>query len=91
MKDFSPIIELAKLSAPPQKIASEELIGGFAHAQLLEYIDDIMDNIESGAIRRFIVMAGCDGRQKKREYYSDVATLLAPDTVILTAGCAKYR
>ena len=91
MKDFSPLIELAKLSAPPQKIASEELVGGFAHAQLLEYIDDIMDNIESGAIRRFIVMAGCDGRQKKREYYSDVATLLAPDTVILTAGCAKYR
>ena len=91
MKDFSPLIELAKLALPPEKIDEEELQTGFAHAQLLEYIDDIIDNIESGTIKRFVVMAGCDGRQKKREYYSDVASLLAPDTIILTAGCAKYR
>lgn len=91
MKDFSEIIELAKSSLPPEKIDDEELTIGFAHAQLTEYIDEIIDNIERGFIRRFIVMAGCDGRQKKREYYSDVATLLGVDTVILTAGCAKYR
>lgn len=91
MKDFSQIIEMAKTLPPPEKIDDEEIITGFAHAQLNEYIDEIIENIRNGSIRRFIVMAGCDGRQKKREYYSDVATLLPPDTIILTAGCAKYR
>ena len=91
MKDFSAIIELAGSCLPPLKLNADELTIGFAHAQLEDYMEAIIENIRSGAIRRFIVMAGCDGRQKAREYYSDVAAMLSNDTVILTAGCAKYR
>ncbi len=91
MKDFSPIIELAVKLPPPMIIDKSKLLTGFGHGQLTEYLDNIVENIRNGSIKRFIVMAGCDGRQKKREYYTDVASLLPPDTIILTAGCAKYR
>lgn len=91
MKDFSPLIELAANCPPPTPLNELEFTVGFAHDELDEYFDDIVENIRSGAIRRFIIMAGCDGRQKIRNYYSDTAMLLPQDTVILTAGCAKYR
>ena len=90
-KDFSEIIELAKKCDPPTEIETGELIGGFAHNQVLALADKIMDAVKSGAIKRFIVMAGCDGRQKGRNYYTEVAEQLPKDTIIMTAGCAKYR
>ncbi|MCK9233307.1 MAG: hydroxylamine reductase [Syntrophales bacterium] len=91
MKDFSEIIALAKTCAPPTEIETGELVTGFGHHQVLALADRVVDAVKSGAIKRFIVMAGCDGRHKTRGYYTDVASALPPDTVILTAGCAKYR
>jgi hydroxylamine reductase len=90
-KDFSEIIELAKKCDPPTEIETGELIGGFAHNQVIALADKVVDAVKSGAIKRFIVMAGCDGRQKGRNYYTEVAEQLPKDTIILTAGCAKYR
>ncbi len=90
-KDFSEIIELAKKCDPPTEIETGEIIGGFAHNQVFALADKIVDAVKSGAIKRFIVMAGCDGRQKVRSYYTEVAEQLPKDTIILTAGCAKYR
>ena len=90
-KDFSAIIEHAKRCAPPTEIEKGEIVGGFAHAQVLALADKIVDAVKSGAIKKFVVMAGCDGRMKIREYYTDFAKALPEDTVILTAGCAKYR
>lgn len=91
MKDFSSVIELAATLPPPMIIDNNDLLIGFGHAQLTEYLNDIIENIRNGSIKRLIVMAGCDGRQKKRSYYTDLANLLPLDTIILTAGCAKYR
>jgi len=90
-KDFSVLIEHAKKCAPPAKLEHGEIIGGFAHAQVLALADKIVDAVKSGAIRKFVVMAGCDGRAKSRNYYTDFAKALPKDTVILTAGCAKYK
>ena len=90
-KDFSAIIEQAKHCAPPEEIEHGEIIGGFAHNQVLALADDIVTAVKSGAIRKFVVMAGCDGRMKSRNYYTDFAKALPKDTVILTAGCAKYK
>ncbi len=90
-KDFSPLIERAKTCAPPKEIETGEIIGGFAHQQVMALADTVIDAVKKGAIRKFIVMAGCDGRHKSREYYTRVAENLPKDTVILTAGCAKYR
>lgn len=90
-KDFSAIIALAKKCAPPKELEKGELITGFAHNQVLALADKVVDAVKSGAIKRFIVMAGCDGRHKTRSYYTEVAQALPGDTVILTAGCAKYR
>jgi len=91
VKDFSDIIALAKKCAPPKEIEKGELVTGFGHNQILALADKVVDAVKSGAIKRFIVMAGCDGRHKTRSYYTDVAQALPQDTVILTAGCAKYR
>lgn len=90
-KDFSPIIEMAKKCAPPEEIETGEIIGGFAHDQVLALSDKIVAAVKSGAIKKFVVMAGCDGRMKSREYYTEFAKKLPKDTIILTAGCAKYR
>jgi len=90
-KDFSELIALAKKCAPPTQLETGELVTGFGHNQVLALADKVVDAVKSGAIKRFIVMAGCDGRHKTRSYYTDVARELPPDTVILTAGCAKYR
>jgi len=90
-KDFSEVIELAKTCAPPQEIETGTIVGGFAHNQVLALADKVVEAVKSGAIKRFVVMAGCDGRQKGRSYYTDVAEALPADSVILTAGCAKYR
>jgi hydroxylamine reductase len=90
-KDFSEIIEHAKKCASPTEIETGEIIGGFAHAQVFALADKIVDAVKSGAIRKFFVMAGCDGRMKDRNYYTEFAEALPKDTVILTAGCAKYR
>ena len=90
-KDFSAIIEQAKHCAPPEEIERGEIIGGFAHNQVLALADDIVTAVKSGASRKFVVMAGCDGRMKSRNYYTDFAKALPKDTVILTAGCAKYK
>lgn len=90
-KDFSKIIEHAKRCASPIEIESGEIVGGFAHAQVFALADKIVDAVKSGAIRKFFVMAGCDGRMKGRSYYTEFAQALPSDTVILTAGCAKYR
>lgn len=90
-KDFSAIIEQAKHCAPPEEIERGEIIGGFAHNQVLALADDIVTAVKSGAIKKFVVMAGCDGRMKSRNYYTDFAKALPKDTVILTAGCAKYK
>lgn len=90
-KDFSAIIEQAKHCAPPEEIERGEIIGGFAHNQVLALADDIVTAVKFGAIRKFVVMAGCDGRMKSRNYYTDFAKALPKDTVILTAGCAKYK
>lgn len=90
-KDFSEVIELAKKCAPPQELESGKIIGGCAHNQVLALADKVIEAVKSGAIKRFVVMAGCDGRQKERGYFTEVAEKLPKDTVILTAGCAKYR
>lgn len=90
-KDFSVIIEHAKRCAAPAEIETGELIGGFAHAQVLALADQVVDAVKSGAIKKFVVMAGCDGRAKSREYYTEFAKALPKDAVILTAGCAKYK
>lgn len=90
-KDFTAIIEQAKHCAAPEEIERGEIIGGFAHNQVLALADDIVTAVKSGAIRKFVVMAGCDGRMKSRNYYTDFAKALPKDTVILTAGCAKYK
>lgn len=90
-KDFSVIIEHAKKCAAPKEIETGEIIGGFAHAQVFALADKIVDAVKSGAIRKFFVMAGCDGRMKDRNYYTEFANALPKDTIILTAGCAKYR
>lgn len=91
MKDFSEIIEHAKKCAPPTEIEKGEIVGGFAHAQVFALADKVVDAVKTGAIRKFFVMAGCDGRFKERDYYTQFAEALPNDTVILTAGCAKYR
>lgn len=91
VKDFSIIIEHAKRLPAPTQIESGEIVGGFAHSQVLTLADTIVEAIESGAIKKFVVMAGCDGRSKSRDYYQDFAKSLPQDSVILTAGCAKYR
>ena len=90
-KDFSAIIEHAKRCSAPAQIEEGEIIGGFAHAQALALADKVVDAVKSGAIKKFVVMAGCDGRAKSRSYYTDFAKALPKDTVILTAGCAKYK
>lgn len=90
-KDFSAIIEHAKRSAPPTELESGEIVGGFAHDQVLALADQIVAAVKSGAIKKFVVMAGCDGRAKSRNYYTDFAKALPKDAVILTAGCAKYK
>ena len=90
-KDFSEIIALAKTCPPPTPIEQGEIIGGFAHDQVLALADKIVEAIKSGAIKRFVVMAGCDGRHASRKYFTEIAQNLPKDTVILTAGCAKYR
>ena len=90
-KDFSAVVEQAKQCAPPQEIESGKIVGGFAHNQVLALADKVIDAVKSGAIKRFVVMAGCDGRQKARSYFTEVAENLPKDTVILTAGCAKFR
>lgn len=91
MKNFSAIIEHAKKCDPPQEIETGTITGGFAHAQVFALADKIVDAVKTGAIKKFFVMAGCDGRMKSREYYTEFAEKLPTDTVILTAGCAKYR
>ncbi|MFR1016766.1 hydroxylamine reductase, partial [Clostridium fessum] len=90
-KDFSVIIQHAKRCEPPTGIEQGQIVGGFAHAQVLTLADKVVDAVKSGKIRKFVVMAGCDGRAKSRTYYTDFAKALPEDTVILTAGCAKYR
>ena len=91
VKDFSEIIAQAKKCAPPAEIETGEIVGGFAHAQVLALADKVVEAVKSGAIRKFVVMAGCDGRAKSRDYYTEFAKALPQDTVILTAGCAKYK
>ncbi len=90
-KDFSAVIEMAKSCQPPTEIETGKLVGGFAHNQVLALADKVIDAVKSGAVKKFVVMAGCDGRQKGRGYYTDFAQKLPADTIILTAGCAKYR
>ncbi len=90
-KDFSEMIELAKQCKAPTEIEKGEIIGGFAHNQVMQLADKVVDAVKSGAIKKFFVMAGCDGRAKSRNYYTDFAKALPNDTVILTAGCAKYK
>ena len=90
-KDFSAIIALARTCPPPTPLEDGTIVGGFAHDQVLALADKVVAAVKSGAIKRFVVMAGCDGRQKTREYFTDVASGLPEGTVILTAGCAKYR
>ena len=91
VKDFSELIAVAKKCPPPTKLAAGEIVGGFAHEQIFAVADKVVEAVKSGAIRKFVVMAGCDGRQKSREYYTKFAEGLPKDTVILTAGCAKYK
>ncbi len=90
-KDFSEIIEHAKQCQPPEEIESGKIIGGFAHDQVFKLADKVVEAVKSGAIRKFVVMGGCDGRHKERNYFTEFAEKLPKDTVILTAGCAKYR
>jgi hydroxylamine reductase len=90
-KDFSDIIEHAKKCAAPTELETGEIVGGFAHNQVIQLADKVVDAVKSGAIKKFVVMAGCDGRMKGRDYYTDFADKLPKDNVILTAGCAKYR
>ena len=90
-KDFSALIEHAKKCASPEEIETGEIVGGFAHAQVLALADQVVEAVKNGAIKKFVVMAGCDGRAKSRNYYTEFAETLPRDTVILTAGCAKYK
>ena len=90
-KDFSEIIEMAKKCAAPTEIERGEIVGGFAHEQVFALADSVVEAVKTGAIKKFVVMAGCDGRAKSREYYTEFAKALPKDTVILTAGCAKYK
>ncbi|HHT03311.1 MAG TPA: hydroxylamine reductase [Bacteroidales bacterium] len=90
-KDFSAIIAMAKTCEAPTEIETGELVAGFAHNQVLQLADKVVDAVKQGAIKKFVVMAGCDGRSKSRNYYTEFAEALPKDTVILTAGCAKYR
>lgn len=90
-KDFSAVIALAKKCAPPKELEQGEIVGGFAHEQVFALADKVVEAVKSGAIKKFIVMAGCDGRHKTRSYYREFAEALPKDTVILTAGCAKYK
>ena len=90
-KDFSALIEQAKKCPPPEAIETGSIVGGFAHEQVFALADKVVDAVKSGAIRKFVVMAGCDGRMKSREYYTEFARKLPKDVVILTAGCAKYK
>jgi len=90
-KDFSPLIEMAKHCQPPEELENGTIVGGFAHQQVMALADKVVAAVKSGAIKKFVVMAGCDGRMKSRAYYTDFAAGLPGDTVILTAGCAKYR
>ena len=90
-KDFSALIEHAKKCAPPEEIETGEIVGGFAHAQVLALADRVVEAVKNCAIKKFVVMAGCDGRAKSRNYYTEFAKALPRDTVILTAGCAKYK
>ena len=90
-KDFSALIEQAKKCPPPEEIEAGRIVGGFAHEQVFALADKVVDAVKSGAIRKFVVMAGCDGRMKSREYYTEFARKLPKDVVILTAGCAKYK
>ena len=90
-KDFSAIIEQARTCEPPTAIEQGEIVGGFAHAQVFALADKIVEAVKSGAIRKFIVMSGCDGRMKSRDYYTEFAKALPEDTVILTSGCAKFK
>jgi len=90
-KDFSAVIEMAKKCPSPTEIETGSIVGGFAHEQVFALADKVVDAVKTGAIKKFFVMAGCDGRMKSREYYTEFAEKLPKDTVILTAGCAKYR
>ena len=90
-KDFTPIIELAKKCAAPTELERGQIVGGFAHEQVFAVADKVVEAVKSGAIKKFVVMAGCDGRMKSRDYYAEFAKALPQDTVILTAGCAKYK
>ncbi|HOS96939.1 MAG TPA: hydroxylamine reductase [Deltaproteobacteria bacterium] len=90
-KDFTAIVKLAKTCPPPRQLETGQIVGGFGHGQVLALADKVVDAVKSGAIKRFVVMAGCDGRHKERDYFTRVAEQLPADTVILTAGCAKYR
>lgn len=90
-KDFSEIIALARTCPPPTELETGHIVGGFAHNQVLALADKVVEAVKSGAVKRFVVMAGCDGRQRARSYFTEVAEALPNDTIILTAGCAKYR
>ncbi|MFH1845691.1 MAG: hydroxylamine reductase, partial [bacterium] len=90
-KDYSALIEQAKSCAAPQELESGSIVGGFGHNQVIALADKVVAAVQSGAIKRFVVMAGCDGRQSGRDYFTEVAKKLPDDTVILTAGCAKFR
>ena len=90
-KDFTPLIELAKKCPPPIELEQGQIVGGFAHEQVFALADKVIEAVKSGAVKKFVVMAGCDGRQKSRDYYEDFAKALPQDTIILTAGCAKYK
>ena len=90
-KDFTAIIEMAKKCAAPTELEKGQIVGGFAHEQVFAVADKVVEAVKSGAIKKFVVMAGCDGRMKSRQYYADFAKALPKDTVILTAGCAKYK
>jgi hydroxylamine reductase len=90
-KDFSVLVNLAKTCQPPKELENGTIVGGFAHHQVLALADKVVEAVKSGAIKRFVVMAGCDGRHNSRQYYTDVAAALPNDAIILTAGCAKYR
>ena len=91
VKDFSAIIEQAKTCAPPTELETGAIVGGFAHEQVIALADTVVEAVKSGAVKKFVVMAGCDGRHSSRSYYTDFAKALPDDTVILTAGCAKYK
>ncbi|MBE6102116.1 MAG: hydroxylamine reductase [Selenomonas ruminantium] len=90
-KDFAPLIELARQCRPPQELEQGQIVGGFAHEQVFALADKVVEAVKSGAVKKFVVMAGCDGRMKSRSYYEDFAKALPQDTIILTAGCAKYK